>query len=399
MCDLQFRRYHQSAVQLQRANNRALGWFSGTSEGIVDGQKVLVKTYHGRDNVTKELWAEEVKMLQDLFHPNLPQLVGYSDEETPNPFVLLSDVETHEYTSYMYHVAQNEETYLGVGKLIKAATDIYSAALFITQHLALSKSQICLFIQLQDATSMGKYYSMSASLRAIVTRAVSIDVPVNYPRSTWHATIPYEFLMELPVQSRLGDIGYVTTTSPVFCRLFNIFDRDTTARYSAYLVMTYRQSGLELDDMCSPIFNDGPAQEMLCMPGSSHFRGTIHILPPISGTTRRLLSLVYRCDVFAQDFDVNNANSIWSSFWAVVFIDTYWLDCSVTNSQGSTPSATVDTDDVGPQAINFDIIVEVDPSTSLRQVQLVGLVDAPWSSKYHISITLLETKGPRILNY
>ncbi|KAI0038841.1 hypothetical protein FA95DRAFT_1136333 [Auriscalpium vulgare] len=139
-----FRRYHQSAVQLQRANNRALGWFSGTSEGIVDGQKVLVKTY-GQDNAATNLWAEEVEMLQKLFHANLPHLVGYSDEQTPNPFILLSNVQTLEYTSYIHGVAQNEETDLGVSKLVQAATDVFSAALFLEQHL--DKGQLCLFIK------------------------------------------------------------------------------------------------------------------------------------------------------------------------------------------------------------------------------------------------------------
>ncbi|KAI0042933.1 hypothetical protein FA95DRAFT_507323 [Auriscalpium vulgare] len=140
-----FRRYHQSAVQMHRTNNRALGWFSGTSEGIVDGQKVLVKTYYGQDSAKQ--WAEEVKMLQTLFHANLPQLVGYSDEETPNPFILLSNVQTHEYTSYMHRVARTEDTQRGVQKLVQAATDVMSAALFIAQHLCLDKGQTCLFIQ------------------------------------------------------------------------------------------------------------------------------------------------------------------------------------------------------------------------------------------------------------
>ncbi|KAI0039613.1 hypothetical protein FA95DRAFT_1003428 [Auriscalpium vulgare] len=123
-----FRRYHQSAVQLRRTNNRAIGWFSGTAEAT-------------------NQWAEEVKMLQNLFHANLPQLVGYSDEETSNPFILLSNVQTHEYTSYMHHVARTEETHLGISKLTQAAADVYSAASFITQHLSLDKGQICLFIQ------------------------------------------------------------------------------------------------------------------------------------------------------------------------------------------------------------------------------------------------------------
>ncbi|KAI0039813.1 hypothetical protein FA95DRAFT_982810 [Auriscalpium vulgare] len=352
----------------------------------------------------------------------------------------------------MHHIARIEKTDLGVGKLVKAATDIHSAASYIIEHLALNKGQICLFIQnstfvvdnndfkvvvglpskevqmrpvtmmgvglpneswnrdltllivdrtyyaLQDATStVGSYYYMSTRLHAIVTR--------TYPPISWHGTTPYEFLMELPVQSNLGDVGYVTATSPVFCQLFNAFDRDTTADYSARMVMTYSRNGFELDDMCAPIFNEGPPQEMYYIEADRQFMGTIQISPPVSGTTRRLLSLVYQS--YACTDNINNANSIWTGcepvgvklyplkVCGVAFVDTYWLDCSVTNSQESTPSATVDSEEVETQELKFDCIVEVDLITSFRQVQLVGLANANWSSKYHMSLTLLKTRGPR----
>ncbi|KAI0038564.1 hypothetical protein FA95DRAFT_1201712 [Auriscalpium vulgare] len=63
-----FRRYHQSAVKLQRLNNQAPGWFYGTTEGIVDGQKVLVKTYRGQDKKEKKLVLLDTLMKKHPTH-------------------------------------------------------------------------------------------------------------------------------------------------------------------------------------------------------------------------------------------------------------------------------------------------------------------------------------------
>ncbi|KAI0039616.1 hypothetical protein FA95DRAFT_1684214 [Auriscalpium vulgare] len=451
-----FHRYHQSAVKLQRMNNQALGWFSETTEGIVDGQKVLVKTY-GQDNAATNLWAEEVKMLQNLFHANLPQLVGYSDEDTPNPFILLSNVQPYEYTSYMHYVAQTEDTDQGICKLLQAATDVFSAASFITQHLSLDKGQICLFIQnstfvvdknhfkvvvglpykgdqlhpvtmtsrphsnekwnqnlsvligerilhaLETAAPNGYYYTIFTNHLLATIYATISGHQGSYPPRDWSGSIPHQFLMELPVQSQVGDVGYVTATSPVFHPTFNIYDQDPTARYTFRLTMDYSQNGLKQCDMSAPIFEWTDKQ--MDMIEDKKFKTTIQFLPPTIGTTRRLLSIQYDCHLGGSAFI--DDNSVWTGsepigielhlmrVSAVTFIDTYWLDCSVKDSQYSAPLNNGDFQEMKLQDLKFDLIAKFDPITSSRQVWLVGEIDTHWSAKYDTSLTLLETRGPR----
>jgi hypothetical protein len=47
----QFRRYHQSDVLIRKANRKAVGWFSGTSEAQSGGQKMTIKRYDGEKDL------------------------------------------------------------------------------------------------------------------------------------------------------------------------------------------------------------------------------------------------------------------------------------------------------------------------------------------------------------
>ncbi|KAI0039755.1 hypothetical protein FA95DRAFT_1566950 [Auriscalpium vulgare] len=453
-----FRRYHQSAVQLQRMNNRALGWFSGTAEGIVDGQKVLVKTYSDQDVMaSKKQWQKEVKMLQKLFHANLPHLIGYSDDETPNPFILLKNVPTYEYTSYIHDVAQTEKADMSVHKLVQA-----SAASFIAQNLSFNKSQICLFIQnstfvvdsknhkvivglpdignsnqlhpvamsalppwsvseeykrknydlnrliaarvggaLQRKTFNGRYHSLPNHLKStmMVCMESGEDGLVVYPPCYEGGSYPFEFLMDLPAQTQLGDIGYFTTSSPTFHWLSNVFQRDPTALYNIdILKMSVTQNGYELGEMSMPIFQEEPFCNLTSSGDSERiFSNTIHLPPPISGTTQRILSVAY---IFVLRSAHINVNSIWDGSeptgqelhpMEVVRVSAtakYWLDCLAIDNEESH------IDRLEPAELEFNLVVMVDPVTSSLQLQLAAPDNASWSSQFYASLTPLETQGP-----
>ncbi|KAI0278986.1 hypothetical protein BC826DRAFT_611667 [Russula brevipes] len=85
-----FRKYHQSDVIIGNANRKAVGWFSGTSEADVCGRKATIKRYDEGENRTLKEWVRDIKMLRNLHHGNLPQIIGYSDRKTPTPFILLA---------------------------------------------------------------------------------------------------------------------------------------------------------------------------------------------------------------------------------------------------------------------------------------------------------------------
>ncbi|CCM02113.1 uncharacterized protein FIBRA_04190 [Fibroporia radiculosa] len=86
-----FRRYQQSEVFMQGRSRIKRGWWAGATEVRVNGQLQFMKRYEGNRGVTVKKWMRDVKILQNLYHPNLPQMVGYSYEECPTPFILLAN--------------------------------------------------------------------------------------------------------------------------------------------------------------------------------------------------------------------------------------------------------------------------------------------------------------------
>ncbi|KAI0038266.1 hypothetical protein FA95DRAFT_1567840 [Auriscalpium vulgare] len=362
----------------------------------------------------------------------------------------------------MHHVARTEAAQLGIHKLVRAAIDVFSAASFITQHLSLDQGQICLFIKnssfvvdnndldfkvvvglpsrgaqlhpvtmmgwapigekwnrslsfligerilhaLETATLTGYYYTVS-TIHLLATLHASLDDnnPVPFPSKDWSQSLPFDFLMEIPMQSQVGDVGYVTATSPIFHPMFNILKRDPTATHSFDFRIHCSQNGIELGNMSAPIFRR--MHEDMVRLGDRRFKSTLQFLPPTTGTTRRLLSFEYNCNVVNNAF--RNANSLWTGsepkgielylmeVFMVTFIDTYWLDCSVEdlNSQCAASSTNGNLQETKPQELKFDLIAEWDAITSSRQVQLVGVFDTEWSTKYKTTLTLLKTRGPR----
>ncbi|KIK80862.1 hypothetical protein PAXRUDRAFT_764104 [Paxillus rubicundulus Ve08.2h10] len=88
-----FRRYHQSEVMLRGRSRLQDSWWRGAMEVQVQGQPVLIKKYDDPKDHAYRQWVRDVRMLQNLYHPNLPHLLGFSDDKAQTPFILLSNGE------------------------------------------------------------------------------------------------------------------------------------------------------------------------------------------------------------------------------------------------------------------------------------------------------------------
>ncbi|PIL25894.1 hypothetical protein GSI_11647 [Ganoderma sinense ZZ0214-1] len=131
-----FNRYHQSQFRM-KGKSRTIkdGWWAGALEGEVNGQKSLMLRYDGdRKSAMK--------------------LVGYSNDETPTPFILLANVQTR----------LPQALLLDSLKKASLARDTLDAALYYQQQLNLSDSK------LQD-------YVEHASYRIDMEQAVIMGLP------------------------------------------------------------------------------------------------------------------------------------------------------------------------------------------------------------------------------
>ncbi|TDL27145.1 hypothetical protein BD410DRAFT_836216 [Rickenella mellea] len=139
--DYGFKRYHQSEVRL-RSNLRSTDPFwSGSSVADAGGQKSIVKRYEGgKDDATKR-WLHDVKTLRNLYHPNLPQMVGFSDEKSQTPFILLAKVQLRDVNAFMWTAVQTQSLASCTNTLLRTYRDISSAILYAQCQLSLSESQ------------------------------------------------------------------------------------------------------------------------------------------------------------------------------------------------------------------------------------------------------------------
>lgn len=111
------------------------GWWAGSTDVQVDGRQAIVKRYEGTDKDIKRVsltallshrvhWHSlrngcemsgyckissmclgfRMIVIADmvLSHPNLPQMIGYSNDETPTPFILLANGEISQRLSRAY---------------------------------------------------------------------------------------------------------------------------------------------------------------------------------------------------------------------------------------------------------------------------------------------------------
>ncbi|KAJ7058118.1 hypothetical protein C8F01DRAFT_1149592 [Mycena amicta] len=178
--DQGFRRYHQSEVSL-RGSPRAdsdESWWTGTSEARVNGsmQTSLIKRYEGPEALAREEWIRDIKILQKLYHPNLPQLLGYSSESAPTPFILLSNVKTRSPESFLLGSLRREGVASCIENMLRFYSDVVNATLYVQDQLHLSDDAAQDFLE-------------NSSFRIDGSRNVVVGLPPMQDRAvvTWRS--------------------------------------------------------------------------------------------------------------------------------------------------------------------------------------------------------------------
>ncbi|KAF8622817.1 hypothetical protein AX15_006738 [Amanita polypyramis BW_CC] len=146
-----FRRYHPSEVKLTGRSKIKGGWWSDTAAADAGGQLSLVKYYEGGSkNRAAMRWLHDVRMLQNIFHPNLPHMIGYSNEHSPTPFILLSDVRTNAPDKILNHTLKRKGVAACLNMLARYHSDITDASTYLQRQLNLSDGQLQDFVEKSD---------------------------------------------------------------------------------------------------------------------------------------------------------------------------------------------------------------------------------------------------------
>ncbi|EIW56653.1 uncharacterized protein TRAVEDRAFT_49473 [Trametes versicolor FP-101664 SS1] len=145
-----FNQYHQSQFRMKAKSRIKSGWWAGGIEGDIDGRNSMMIPYEGDRPVAMKRWMRDVKMLQNLYHPNLPQMVGYSNDETPTPFILLANVQTRLPQAMLLDAVKNSSLAACTHLLLRFYQDTLDAALYLQRQRDLSESKLQDYIEASD---------------------------------------------------------------------------------------------------------------------------------------------------------------------------------------------------------------------------------------------------------
>ncbi|THH17030.1 hypothetical protein EW146_g3702 [Bondarzewia mesenterica] len=188
-----FRRYHQSEVILRKPNKKAQGWFAGTTHADAGGRQMTIKRYDGPKREALRQWMNDVKTLRNLYHENLPQIMGYSDGKASVPFILMAKVSSQDINDYVLKALKTQTLASSARTVLKIYRDITSAALHVQQQLSLDNSQLQNFIE--DAT-----YTVGSE------KDVILGLPPPKPGS-WHTYRSYNLTESLVDRAmKVGEI-------------------------------------------------------------------------------------------------------------------------------------------------------------------------------------------------
>ncbi|KAH7921126.1 hypothetical protein BV22DRAFT_1132533 [Leucogyrophana mollusca] len=137
-----FRRYHQSDIMLRGRSRLKEGWWEGGMEVQVQGQNALIKRYEGQKDHAYRQWLRDVKILQNLYHPNLPQMLGISDEKTPTPFILLSNVQTQSPQALVREALRSSSIAACTELMLRFYRDLSDTAMYVQRQLGLDENKV-----------------------------------------------------------------------------------------------------------------------------------------------------------------------------------------------------------------------------------------------------------------
>ncbi|OBZ74658.1 hypothetical protein A0H81_05444 [Grifola frondosa] len=233
-----FRRHNQSEFIIRSRSRAKAGWWADTLEGHLAGQKLLMKRYEGeRDQATRN-WVRDIKILQKLYHPNLPQMVGYSNDETPIPFILLANAQTRLPKVLILDSLQN----LSLAKCARLLTSFYRATLHANYRID-AEQTLVMGLPPPDVDQWISYrsFGLAQSIQDLylkmlpndgkakqphepedLTGSVEMQRKINHLALLAHVLLPNSAdltLVSARLQSILGDDGenvdYYQTTKPV----------------------------------------------------------------------------------------------------------------------------------------------------------------------------------------
>ncbi|KAI0070555.1 hypothetical protein K474DRAFT_1713251 [Panus rudis PR-1116 ss-1] len=189
----QFREYHQSEVRLQGRSKIKDGWWAGAVQTTVDGEAALVKRYErgSREECLKD-WKRDVDVLKSVQHPNIPYLLGYSDSNSPTPFIVLRNANTRALRVALKDELARRTTEECNEMLVRLFNELLDAASQLQATLDLTESKA------QD-------YVENASYRVDETMKVimglpprSVDEVVSVRTWTLKGSVRDVFLQALP---------------------------------------------------------------------------------------------------------------------------------------------------------------------------------------------------------
>lgn len=141
-----FRRYHQSEVRLHGRSRLKDGWWAGGMEVQVGGQAALIKRYEGKGQAAMD-WIRDVKMLTNVYHPNLPQMIGFSEEGLTTPFILLSNVQTRSPQALVLETARSASLAVCADLMLRFYRDLSDTALYVQRQFRLSDDKVQDFVE------------------------------------------------------------------------------------------------------------------------------------------------------------------------------------------------------------------------------------------------------------
>ncbi|KAI0668853.1 hypothetical protein C8Q78DRAFT_212859 [Trametes maxima] len=147
-----FAQYHQSQFRMKGKSRIKQGWWSGGVEGEIDGKKSIMLRYEldsGRRDAMKR-WMRDVRILQNIYHPNLPQMVGYSNDESPTPFILLANVQTRLPQAMLLDAIKSASLATCAQLLLQFFQETLDAALYLQRQLDLSDSKLQDYVEHAD---------------------------------------------------------------------------------------------------------------------------------------------------------------------------------------------------------------------------------------------------------
>jgi len=107
---------------------------------------MTIKRYDGMKDLALKQWVRDIKMLRNLHHENLPQILGYSDGKAQTPFILLASVQCRDLASTMRLALTTCSLANCASLILKTYRDIASAIAHAQQQLSLSESDAQDFI-------------------------------------------------------------------------------------------------------------------------------------------------------------------------------------------------------------------------------------------------------------